>query len=153
MHILRNAWCLVVKAYGVERLAVDTQANVQVLRNKATPTSKDHRPTLEDFELAAMFTADQRLVDPLCAMLGGVFVKTAGFEGVSDQELLDEIAALGKEYADVPMAVSAALADGNVDQGDLERVSKQIYELNQRAARIYARLASMKRESKFKVVK
>lgn len=144
----RDAFCLVVKGAGVGALAEKMDVNADTLQNKANPRSQSHRPTVEDLELATLFTGDPRIADVFCKLAGGVFVKTASFEGVSDQELLDEMTQLAKEYADVPMAVSAALADGLVDQGDLDRVSQQLYELNQRGARIYARLASMKRQSR-----
>ena len=148
----RDAFCLVAKDFGVLALAEKMGANADTLQNKANPRSASHRPTLEDCEAATLFTGDARIADVFCALAGGVFVKTGDFAGVSDQELLDEMAALAKEYADVAVAVSSALADGNVDQGDLDRVKAQIYELNQRAARVYARLAGMKRETKLRAV-
>lgn len=149
----RDAFCLVAKDFGVLALAEKMGANPDTLQNKANPRSASHRPTLEDCEAATLFTGDARIADVFCQLAGGVFVKTMQFEGVSDIELLDAMNALVKEFGDIGPVLTAALADGRIDQGDLDKVQQQLYELNQRGAQLYARLASMKRETKFKVVK
>src|SRR5690349_3622915 len=104
------------------------------LQNKANPRSTSHRPTLEDAEEATLFTGDSRIADVFCANAGGVFVHTAKHEGASDMELLDCVTKLGKEFGDVGQELSKSLADGNIDSGDLDRMTTQIYEMNQAAA-------------------
>ena len=145
---IRQAFALTVKDYGVEKLALALRVNAATLQNKANPNCTTHCPTVKDLEDVTVLTGDSRIADAFARLAGGVFVKTSGFEGVSDTALLDLTTRMGKEFGEVCGELARDLADGNVDAHEVERLTLQVYELNQAGAELVARVRSMVRERK-----
>lgn len=114
---------------GGPALAPRMKLAVSTLLSMANPNCDSHDWPLRRFEQAMALTGDVRPLEALCMEFGGVFVRIGGFDQLPPGRLLKKAQHLAKEFADVPVRLAEILADGTVKPRELERLRRDIYEM------------------------
>jgi hypothetical protein len=116
------------------------------LQSMANPNDDGHGWPLRRFVEVVALSGDTRPIDALCAQFGGVFVKTAGIQGVADRDLYELATRLSGEFGDVINSLQLAL-DASGDGGravtprEFAAFDQQVYELQSADAELRERLA------------
>lgn len=117
---------------GAEALAPRIGRGAQVLRNKVTLSHdgarRSHEPTLADVSAISRVTGDLRVIEALAAENGAVVVRLPDMSGVADDALLDLLLTSSQEYGEACAALRDALADGEVDRVEFERIEREMLE-------------------------
>lgn len=117
---------------GAEALAPRIGRGAQVLRNKVTLSHdgarRSHEPTLADVSAISRVTGDLRVIEALAAENGAVVVRLPDMSGVADDALLDLVLTSSQEYGEACAALREALADGEVDRVEFERLEREMLE-------------------------
>lgn len=144
---VRDAFCRTVHEAGVAVLAAKMGANASTLQQKANPHAERHFPTAQDLVDATVFSGRPYIADAFAELAGGVFVKLAQFEGVSDEALLEMVTAMTADLGLVCAELNKALANGDVDEKEVDRIRARVYTLNQATAEFMKRVESMVRRT------
>lgn len=134
-----------VKDYpgGAEALAARMGMNAQVLRNKVNPNTPTNHPTLCEFERMMDLTGDYQALHALARSSGHLLIKQQADASGGDVAVLEIIAAIWAGHGRVGDAVYETLADGRVEQHEVAKVKKNIYELQRSLIDLTIRLEGM----------
>ena len=88
-------------------------------------------------------TGDPEIVHALARRCSHVCVPIGRYAGISDVELLDQLAKLGAEFGDVMREVQLSLADGRVSERELKAIEGQLYEMNAAGAAMLKRMEAL----------
>lgn len=103
------------------------ERNAGTFGNRLNP-GQSHALTVREFEQIASFTRDVRILQTVCSWFSaGYFFLPEGQLG--DGSLFEQSALLSKEVAELMAAVSETLADGNVNEDDVNALEKALMEL------------------------
>ncbi len=94
----------------------------------AVGTRRSHEPTLADVSAISRVTGDLRVIEALAAENGAVVVRLPDMSGVADDALLDLVLTSSQEYGEACAALRDALADGEVDRVEFERIEREMLE-------------------------
>jgi hypothetical protein len=110
---------------GCESVAPRIGMSAQVLRNKANPNSATNKPTLDDADRLMAITADYRILEALAANHGFTLTKL-GEEPASDMAVLEQVTNIWQRLGDVASEVHKTLADGKVENHEVEAVRRVV---------------------------
>ncbi len=118
---------------GAEALAPRIGRGAQVLRNKVTlegvaGVRRSHEPTLADVAAITRITGDLRVLDALAAEVGAVVLRLPTIDALGDSALLDMVLTANDEYGRACAALRDALADGEVDRLEFDRLERETLE-------------------------
>jgi hypothetical protein len=128
---------------GCEALAVRMAMSAAVLRNKANPNAAANIVGLVDADRAMGLTGNHSVLHALAANHGYVCVKVGGDVAPSDMAVLEMIAQVWSSNGNVGAAVNDALADGRVEQHEVERVRGLVFGATRALHELVARMEGM----------
>ena len=111
---------------GVPALAVRMGMSANTLQHKVSLTNTTHHLTLREAVALQEMSDDKRIVQAMCAALGGVFVDM-GCD--SDHTTMEQVMHMAKEFGDVLGAVNDAVSDGRVTGNEMQHCERQAAEL------------------------
>src|SRR5690606_12297895 len=108
---------------GSESLGPRVGISPAVLRNKVNPKNTTHHLTLAEARRITALTGDHRMLQAWAHEEGYLLVKApSGASDSCDMAVLEQVVSLGVANGQFMQTIHAALADGRVDQGELERI-------------------------------
>lgn len=128
---------------GCEALAVRMSVAAGVLRNKANPNAGYHKPTLDDVDRVMSLTGDVAVLHALAGNHGHVCIPIQSDAAPSDVAILELVTLVWSASGQVGAEVHATLADGIVEQHEIERVKAAVYRVNRALSEMVARLEGM----------
>lgn len=128
---------------GCEALAIRLGMSAAILRNKANPNHSTNKPMLDDADRVMGLTGDHRVLHALARNHGYVCVRMDGAAPASDIAILELVTRIWAASGDVGAEVYATLADGIVEQHEIERVEEAVYQVNRALSEMVARLRGM----------
>ena len=111
---------------GVPALALRMGMSANTLQHKVSLTNTTHHLSLREAVAAQHFSNDKRIVQAMCAALGGVFVDM-GCD--STHSTMEQVMHMAKEFGEVLGAVNDAVADGRVTGNEMHHCERQAAEL------------------------
>ena len=133
---------------GSESLAPRLGMSAAVLRNKVNTNTATHHLTLAEAVRMVDLTGDDRILHAWAKHRNGVLVTLPHSEIVSDQAVMEHMAATWKTHGDVGTQISKALEDGRMDRRELRMVSDAIFEHARALFDLHARLAAITEDSR-----
>ncbi|MBI3143805.1 MAG: hypothetical protein HYZ18_00760 [Pseudogulbenkiania sp.] len=115
-----------------------------VLNSKVDPRKDSHHLTLGEADQLMAFTEDYRILHQLAMHHGHVCIRVNADVPSSDLAILELVTAVWEHNGDVGREVNAALADGRIDQSEVERVKRAIYRVQLAMQQMVMRLDGMK---------
>jgi hypothetical protein len=128
---------------GCEALAARMGVAAGVLRNKANPNADYHKPTLADVDRAMQLTGNVAVLHALARNVGHVCIPVETEAAASDVAILELVTQVWSASGEVGTEVHATLADGIVEQHEIERVKGAVYRVNRALADMVSRLEGM----------
>ena len=138
------------KPRGAVALAPMVNMQAGTLSNKANTIMETHQLTLAESIPIQREAQDYRITDAYCMTLGGVFLRFHDLKFVSDQQLLDVWAKYIQEDGETAKAVSEALADGNINEKEMDRIEKEVNEDIQAKLELLHRVKEIYQQGKSK---
>lgn len=130
-------------AGGVEALAIRMGMSAQILRNKALPSNTANKASLEDADRVMALTGDYELLHALARNHGFVCVRVEQDATASDLAVLEMVTKVWSASGEVGSEVHASLADGVVEEHEVEKVQAAVYRVTQCLNQMVARLMGM----------
>jgi hypothetical protein len=112
--------------FGLPELARKLAIREQVFRNKVNPTDETHKLTLREAVAMMDVAGDTRILEAVCSLFGGEFVRHA--ERAMPRDLLRALLAVDAENGDVNRSIKAALRDGRISPRELREIRQEITE-------------------------
>lgn len=128
---------------GSEALGAVIGMSPAVLRNKVNPNNTTHHLTLAEADRIVRMTGDVRILAAFAHGNGYLLVKAPESCGESDMSVLEQVAALMIAHGRFGHEVYDALADGGVDQQEMQRVDAAGRALMEAVAAVARRLSGM----------
>ncbi|UDG74242.1 phage regulatory CII family protein [Achromobacter sp. 77] len=128
---------------GSEALGAVVGMSPAVLRNKVNPNNTTHHLTLAEADRIVRMTGDVRILAAFAHGNGYLLVKAPESCGESDMSVLEQVAALMIAHGRFGHEVYDALADGGVDQQEMQRVDAAGRALMEAVAGVARRLSGM----------
>ncbi|MNY27750.1 Phage regulatory protein CII (CP76) [compost metagenome] len=128
---------------GSEALGAVIGMSAAVLRNKVNPNNTTHHLTLAEADRIVRMTGDVRILSAFAHGNGYLLVKAPDSCGESDMSVLEQVAALMIAHGRFGHEVYDALADGGVDQQEIQRVDAAGRALMEAVAGVARRLSGM----------
>jgi len=128
---------------GSEALGAVIGMSPAVLRNKVNPNNTTHHLTLAEADRIVRMTGDVRILAAFAHGNGYLLVKAPESCGESDMSVLEQVAALMIAHGTFGHEVYDALADGGVDQQEMQRVDAAGRALMEAVAGVARRLSGM----------
>lgn len=128
---------------GSEALGAVIGMSPAVLRNKVNPNNTTHHLTLAEADRIVRMTGDVRILAAFAHGNGYLLVKAPDSCGESDMSVLEQVAALMIAHGKFGHEVYDALADGGVDQQEMQRVDAAGRALMEAVAGVARRLSGM----------
>lgn len=128
---------------GSESLGAVIGMSPAVLRNKVNPNNTTHHLTLAEADRIVRMTGDVRILAAFAHGNGYLLVKAPESCGESDMSVLEQVAALMIAHGRFGHEVYDALADGGVDQQEMQRVDAAGRALMEAVAGVARRLSGM----------
>jgi len=128
---------------GSEALGAVIGMSPAVLRNKVNPNNTTHHLTLAEADRIVRMTGDVRILAAFAHGNGYLLVKAPESCGESDMSVLEQVAALMIAHGKFGHEVYDALADGGVDQQEMQRVDAAGRALMEAVAGVARRLSGM----------
>jgi len=128
---------------GIELLAQRMRLSRSMLNGMANPNDGTHNWSLVQFREAMHFANDTAPLEALCTEFDGVFVPMPKAAGRGFDKVFEELAALAKEFGDIPREVMAGLQDGRLQPKEYARIETEVMELQQKAAELLLVLKPM----------
>lgn len=128
---------------GSEALGAVIGMSPAVLRNKVNPNNTTHHLTLAEADRIVRMTGDVRILAAFAHSNGYLLVKAPESCGESDMSVLEQVAALMIAHGRFGHEVYDALADGGVDQQEMQRVDAAGRALMEAVAGVARRLSGM----------
>lgn len=111
---------------GVAALAARMGTSPNTLQHKVNPNNTTHRLTLDEVEMIATFTGDNRIAQALAAINGMVCVqRTAKPKTTPVGQAMDIV----KEFGEVLGTVNTAVSDGVVTLTEMRECEREVAEL------------------------
>lgn len=141
MHVLDAAYH-VGQDYpgGASALADRLGCSKNTLAHQLKPSCQTHPLPLQRAVEISELSRDHRILFAFAEQLGYVCLPMPGVASVSDEDLAQALASLGKEFGDVCIAFNNALADTRVTPTECKEFETQISELYAAATEIARRL-------------
>lgn len=130
-----------VAAVGVKQVAHDLQVSTSLVYKWCAEPPADiaedgsgARNPLDRLAVLLASTGDRRLVEWLCARLGGFFVESREFEEHAlDEEYIRQTQALLAEFSDLLQVISDSIAnEGRIDVDEANEIRRQWHRLQAR---------------------
>ncbi|WP_240435528.1 phage regulatory CII family protein [Photobacterium salinisoli] len=99
-----------------------------VLANEINPNQKHHKLGLMDAITLMKLTGDVQILRALAAEMNHSIYFLANYQAISDLELLNSYSNWHAEVGDVNRELSAALADGDIQREEFERIERALQE-------------------------
>lgn len=115
-----------------------------VLNSKVDPGKDSHHLTLAEADRLITFTQDFRVLHAMAMNHGHVCIRVSSDAPSSDLAILELVTAVWECNGDVGREVNAALADGRIEQTEIDRVKKAIYRVQLAMQQMVMRLDEMK---------
>jgi len=128
---------------GSEALGAVIGMSPAVLRNKVNPNNTTHHLTLAEADRIVRMTGDVRILAAFAHGNGYLLVKAPDSCGENDMSVLEQVAALMIAHGRFGHEVYDALADGGVDQQEMQRVDAAGRALMEAVAGVARRLSGM----------
>ncbi|WP_191578600.1 MULTISPECIES: phage regulatory CII family protein [Achromobacter] len=128
---------------GSEALGAVIGMSPAVLRNKVNPNNTTHHLTLAEADRIVRMTGDVRILAAFAHGNGYLLVKAPESCGESDMSVLEQVAALMIAHGKFGHEVYDALADGGVDEQEMQRVDAAGRALMEAVAGVARRLSGM----------
>lgn len=145
-HDVHEAFRETCLAKGVPELARLMGISPGVLYNKcnADGDEKEHnKPTVRDLVLAQVITGDKRITQAMARLMGGVFIDLSGTTRVSDEALLDLVAAWMKEQGELFARWQECYSDGRICADDVAKIRKEAHDVLQAVLTFVHRVEAM----------
>lgn len=127
---------------GAEDVAKTLGCNPSTFRNSFNPENKDQVPSLAKFLPTLAHLRDQQVMNVLCYMAGGRFVKDGDVEPTEAEEsLMSTLPVLGRWIA----VISEILSDGQVSPNERRMIEPMLDELEEMIASVRASIAGNKK--------
>ena len=133
---------------GSESLAPRLGMSAAVLRNKVNTNTTTHHLTLAEAVRMVDLTEDDRILRAWANHRGAVLISLPRNEIVSDQAVMEHMAATWKTHGEVGTQISKALEDGHMDRYELRRVRDTIFNHASALFDLYARLEAITEDAK-----
>jgi hypothetical protein len=128
---------------GCEALAVRLGMSPAVLRNKANPNAVANIVGLRDVERVMALTENYAVLHALAQNCGHVCIPVEADASASDMAVLEMVTKVWSAGGEVAAEVHATLADGIVEQHEIERVKAAVYRTVQALNAMVGRLEGM----------
>lgn len=129
---------------GSESLGPRVGISPAVLRNKVNPNNETHHLTLAEATRITDLTGDTRILQAWAHHSGYLLVKAPDANAASsDMAVLEQVVSLGVANGKFMQTINAALADGKVDQKELEAIREAERLLQTVAATVTQRMQGM----------
>lgn len=128
---------------GSESLGPLVGISAAVLRNKVNPNNTTHHLTLAEADRLVRMSGDIRILAAFAHANGYLLVKAPDSCGDSDISVLEQVASLMVAHGTFGREVYDALADGGVDQQEVERVTAAGRVVMEAVANVARRLSGM----------
>lgn len=112
---------------GCESLAPRMGMSAAVLRAKANPHADRNHPCLSDADRVMGLTGDYRILHALASNHSHVCMAVDACTSPSDLAVLELVTHVWRAHGSVGAAVDAALADGRIEQHEVEQIRTAIY--------------------------
>ncbi|MCM0151641.1 phage regulatory CII family protein [Photobacterium galatheae] len=99
-----------------------------VLANEINPKQKHHKLGLMDAITLMKLTGDVQILRALAAEMNYSIYFLANYQTISDLELLNSYSNWHAEIGDVNRELAAALADGDIQRDEFERIERALQE-------------------------
>lgn len=127
---------------GSESLGPLVGISPAVLRNKVNPNNDTHHLTFAEARKIADMTGDFRMLQAWAHEAGFLLVK-APEGGSCDMAVLEQVVGLGVANGQFMQTIHSALADGRVDQGELNAIREAQRVVQTAAATVTKRVEGM----------
>ncbi len=128
---------------GVPALAQRMGMSAKILNNKVKQTVDTHHTTVNDAVKMIDITGDDRIAHGFAALVGGIIVKLADFDNVSDMALLETYTKLMAEFGDFGKDFHATLTDGKITRAEFNKLKEDLYRLHSAAHTLLGRVESL----------
>lgn len=128
---------------GAESLAPRVGIGAAVLRSKVNPNCNTHHLNLTEADRITGVTGDPRILHALAATHGFVMFRPATGCDATDMAVLEVMAGLWSTNGDLGTTVHRALVDGDLTEGEMEKVREAAYALQARIGGLLDRLGAM----------
>jgi hypothetical protein len=128
---------------GCEALAVRLGMSAVILRNKANASHAHNKPMIDDVDRVMGVTGDHRVLHALAQGHGYVCFKMGDDATASDMAVLELVTKVWTTNGEVGAEVNRTLADGRVDQDEVERVRAAVYRAQKALLEVVSRLDGM----------
>lgn len=142
MHVLHRLALRYRAGTGVKQLARDLGLNEQVFVNKMNPNNSTHHLYAEEIDPIVSLLDTDEVAKYFASQRGMVCIKLHGFDGLSDQALLDLLIGLEVEKSQWLDKIRQALEDGRVDRAEFAKIKKEYEEFAAAGAEVMARIES-----------
>lgn len=131
---------------GTESLAPRIDMSGAILRGKVNPNDASHKLWIMEAQRMQAITGDHRILHAMAEDLGYVCVKLP-ISDASDMELLDSFMSVLKELGDFSSEFQKDWSDGKIDDGEIKRLRKEFYEMQQAGSALMARIEALAEQS------
>lgn len=128
---------------GSESLAPRIGMSAAVLRNKVNTNCNTHHLSLAEADRITGITGDLRIAHAFAATHGFVMFRPCTGCDATDMAVLEVMAGLWSTNGDLGSKVHLALADGDLTDGEMEKVREAAYALQARIGGLLDRLGAM----------
>lgn len=128
---------------GAEVLAVRLGMSATILRNKANINHAANKPTLEEADRIMAITGDLSMLHALAHSHGHMCVKLEQDATASDMAILELVTKFWGAQGEVGSEIHKALDDGRIDETEVERIERAMYNTHRALAEILARVKGM----------
>jgi hypothetical protein len=129
---------------GSESLGPRVGTSAAVLRNKVNPNNDTHHLTVAEADRIVGVTGDFRMLKAWANAHGFLLIKAPDAQrGESDMSVLEKVVELGVANGQFMQAINAALADGRIDQREIQAIREAERVLQTVAADVTQRMEGM----------
>ncbi|MGV7210477.1 phage regulatory CII family protein [Oxalobacteraceae bacterium A2-2] len=128
---------------GIETLAVRMGLGAQLLRNKVNANVSTNYLNPLELQALLQLTGDMSVLHALAREVGHVCIPIQAEAAASDVAILELVTQVWSASGEVGTEVHATLADGIVEQHEIERVKAAVYRVNRALADMVSRLEGM----------
>jgi hypothetical protein len=127
---------------GCESIAPRMGMSAQVLRNKANPNSATNKPTLDDADRLMGVTGEYGILHAL-AQNHGFICTRIDEQPANDMAVLETVTDIWQKLGGLGGEVHKALADGRIEQHEVQSIETAIYTTVRPMMELLARLNGM----------
>ncbi|SIO94680.1 phage regulatory CII family protein [Vibrio spartinae] len=132
-----------IKSFGTAGLEQYLDKRPGVLNNEINPHQTGHKFGLIDALKVMQLTGDVQILRSMASELNYSIYFLGNYHTISDVELLNCYSNWHSEIGDVCRAISEALADGDIERNELERIEREFQESFAAALELLQRLRAL----------